>query len=66
MNFGVQQKITDKLTLMADITWTQWSIMKEMTTVFQRGPLVTKNTQVMKWHDSWRFSFGGEYKLSDK
>ena len=66
VNFGVQQKITDKLTLMADITWTQWSIMKEMTTVFQRGPLVTKNTQVMKWHDSWRFSFGGEYKLSDK
>lgn len=23
VNFGVQQKITDKLTLMADIAWTQ-------------------------------------------
>ena len=66
VNFGIQQKINDRLTLMADIAWTQWSTMKEMTTVFQRGPLVTKNTQVMKWHDSWRFAFGGEYKLSDK
>jgi long-chain fatty acid transport protein len=66
VNFGIQQVITDRLTLMMDIAWTQWSTMKELTTTFERGPLVKKNTVVMDWHDAWRFSFGGEYKLTDK
>lgn len=69
INFGIQQKITDRLTLMADIAWTQWSTMKTMTTTFEKkNGLVPggKNVEVMKWHDAWRFSFGGEYKLGEK
>jgi len=67
VNFGIQQAITEKLTLMLDIAWTDWSVMKEMTTKFEKGTLTGKtSTSVMNWHDSWRFSLGGEYKLTDK
>lgn len=66
VTFGVQQEITDRLTLMMDIAWTKWSSMKSLTTTFDKGILVKSSTQTMNWHDSWRFSFGGEYKLTDK
>lgn len=68
VNFGVQQVITDKLTLMADICWTDWSSMKELEVKFGRGttPMGQKSVTQMKWHDSWRFSLGGEYYLNEK
>ena len=66
INLGIQQKITDRLTLMFDVSWSDWSVMKEMKTTFRKGHLVKENTSVMNWHDSWRFSLGGEYKINDK
>jgi long-chain fatty acid transport protein len=70
ITFGIQQKITDKLTLMADIAWTDWSTLKDMPVKFDKATTVTGGTRHnpnhMKWHDSWRFSIGGEYALTEK
>lgn len=67
VTFGVQQVITDKLTLMGDISWTDWSTMDALTLKFKKGTLTgKKSSEIMQWHDSWRFSLGAEYKLDDK
>ena len=70
ITLGIQQKITDQLTLMADIAWTDWSTLKDMPVKFDKATTVTGGTRHnpnrMEWHDSWRFSIGGEYALTEK
>ena len=67
ITIGIQQKVTDKLTLMADVAWTDWSTLKHMPVKFRRGHLTGKYVaNRMEWHDSWRFSIGGEYALNEK
>ncbi|MBQ4481110.1 MAG: transporter [Victivallales bacterium] len=67
VTLGIQHKVTDKLTLMADIAWTDWSTLKDMPVKFHKGSLTGKYVaNRMEWHDSWRFSFGGEYALTEK
>lgn len=67
LNFGVQQDINEKLTLMGDVSWTEWSVMKDLTVKFDRPVLGKSGDSVeMKWKDCWRFAFGGEYKLTDQ
>lgn len=67
ITFGIQQKVTDKLTLMADIAWTDWSTLKDMPVKFHRGSLTGKYVaNRMEWHDSWRISIGGDYALTEK
>jgi len=66
-NFGVQQAITERFTLMADASYTRWSCMKEMKMTFDHGLQgIKESTEKMNWHDSWRFALGGEYKLTEK
>ena len=48
---------------MADIAWTDWSVMEELEVKFRNGH--TETTK-MNWHDSWRFALGTDYKLTDK
>ena len=67
ITLGIQQKVTTNLTLMADIAWTDWSTLKDMPVKFHRGYLTGKYApNKMHWHDSWRFSVGGEYALTEK
>lgn len=67
VNFGISQQITDNFRLMFDVAWTDWSEMDELTVKFDRGTLTGKKvSEVMRWHDSWRFALGGEYKVNEK
>ena len=67
VNFGVQQIVTDQLTLMADVCWTDWGSMDEMTLKFKKGTITGKKaTEQMDWHYSWRFSIGGDYRLDER
>lgn len=63
VTFGVVQGLTDKWRIMADIAWTNWSVMKDLEVKFRNG--YTDKTQ-MNWKDSWRFALGTDYKLTDK
>ena len=67
VNFGIVQDIGENWRAMADISWTEWSVMDELTINFDKRFLGQKeSTQVMKWNDNWRFALGGEYKINDK
>jgi len=68
VNFGIQQDLNEKLTLMFDLSWTKWSDMRKLKVKFDRAliPGVDASREEMKWQDNWRFALGGEYKLNEK
>ena len=57
----------EKLTLSAGATYTTWSLYDDLQIDLhgQMLPGVSKLESDKKWHDTWRLSFGGDYKLDD-
>jgi long-chain fatty acid transport protein len=50
--------------IMADFTWTNWSLFDELRVKFD-NPLQADNVTVEKWQDSYRYSLGASY-MPDK
>ncbi|WP_448203364.1 OmpP1/FadL family transporter [Azospirillum sp. sgz302134] len=62
---GVYQELTSQFAVMADVQWTNWSRFKELRIRYSnplRGDSVTEE----QWNDSWFFSLGAAYKVTDK
>ena len=58
-------KKMDKITYLADITWTGWSSFDELRIVYDSGvPSPTVTTE--DWDDTFRYSVGFDYQYSDK
>lgn len=55
-------QFSDRLTLGASATWTQWSSFEALT-LKSDGNLIVSIPY--KYRDSWMYSFGGDYKLTD-
>jgi long-chain fatty acid transport protein len=67
-SLSVYHQLTDKLALLADISWTQWSSFDELTISFENYIGSTDNTEsstVENWDDSWRYSIGAIYQATD-
>lgn len=65
VTFGAKYQATENLKLMAGVEWSNWSRLKDLTIKLdQLGglPLTTKEN----WKDSWFFSLGTEYALTDQ
>ncbi|OQY18708.1 MAG: hypothetical protein B6I36_06340 [Desulfobacteraceae bacterium 4572_35.1] len=64
---NVYSKITNKLALMADVTWTDWSSFDKLTINFEGTGIAgtTSSTTTEKWDDSWRYSLGGTFQATD-
>lgn len=45
--------------VMADFTWTNWSLYEELVVTFDSG--LTPNRTVNRWQDSYRYSLGASY-----
>lgn len=45
--------------LMADFTWTNWSLFEELVVEFDNGS--PSNTTIEKWQDTYRYSLGATY-----
>lgn len=63
-SLSVAHKATDKVELLADVSWTGWSSFEELRIVDNTGATVTVTPE--KWKDVWRFSIGGKYKYNDR
>ncbi len=63
LSFSVNQGVSDKLQILADATWTQWSSYKELVINFDSTQADSNTRQDFK--DSWRLSLGGIYQLND-
>jgi long-chain fatty acid transport protein len=67
---GVSFRPAARLLLSADLHWTQWSTLDEITTEYLEAawlPLLEAGgmgTRVLDWKDALQFRFGAEYTLS--
>jgi long-chain fatty acid transport protein len=58
---SLRQGVGDKIELLADIAWTDWSSVQELRVVRNSG--VTLSVTPEEWEDTWRFALGGTYAL---
>lgn len=63
LGIGVKVKPSDRLTILADANWYDYSAAKQMTA--ELGGLLNY-TQKLNWHDNFSFHFGAEYELNEK
>ncbi|RXE49389.1 OmpP1/FadL family transporter [Chromohalobacter israelensis] len=61
LNLGIYHQLTDRLALMANAEWTEWSSFKELTVEFDNGG---QSTTTENWDDTWAFSVGANYQLN--
>ncbi|MDR5867140.1 OmpP1/FadL family transporter [Halomonas koreensis] len=61
LNLGVHHQLTDRLTVMANAEWTEWSSFDELVVEFEDG---SDSTTTENWDDTWAFSVGANYALN--
>ena len=62
-------QLTDKISYSADITWTNWSVFDELRVEFEQnaaGQTLSDNVTIENWEDTWRYSLGGTYAVTDR
>ena len=66
VNFGVRQRMTDRLTLLGTVEWTDWSVLQNVPFTFTNGPAAgaTVSTLTFNYRDGWLVALGGEYQWS--
>lgn len=62
---GISHKVTERLTILADIDWTGWHRLRQFHLDFA-NPAQPDQTLILKWHDTVRFAVGGIYDLTNK
>ncbi len=71
VNFGVIQDVTTQWRVMGDISWTEWSVMDELSVSFDRRVAealggTRSQSSKMNWKDCWRYALGTEYDVNAK
>ena len=62
--FSATYYATDRFTVMAEATRTDWRSLKEIRIEFD-NPAQPDSVEDYSWGDNWFYSIGGEYKFSD-
>lgn len=57
-------QLNDKLALMADVTWTQWSVFEELRVEFDSALADSVTTE--DWEDNMRYSVGATYQYNEQ
>lgn len=64
ISLSLAHKVNDRLELLGDVTWTQWSTFQELLVTDTTGAEVSRVHE--KWKDVTRVSLGANYKYNDK
>ena len=62
---GIDQKLSERWRLLADVQWTQWSSLEELVLSFDnpaQAPVITD----LRWRDSWYVAAGLRYQHDDR
>ncbi|CAM3382410.1 OmpP1/FadL family transporter [Halomonas lysinitropha] len=62
LNLGIHHQLTDRLALMANAEWTEWSSFDELVVDFDDGRDPSRTEE--NWNDTWAFSVGANYALT--
>jgi len=63
-NVSFFSRLNDQWDFMADLQWTGWDTIKNLTFYRTNGALLSNTPENFK--DSWRFSVGANYRIDDK
>lgn len=63
-NISYFQSINDRWDIMADVQWTGWSSIQDLTFYRTDGTVFSSTPE--KWKDVWRVALGANYKHSDQ
>ncbi len=61
-SLGLAQAVGDRWTLLADLSWTNWSRFRELRVDFENG---TSSVTEERWRDTVSVSLGAEYRWSE-
>nr|WP_245168238.1 OmpP1/FadL family transporter [Desulfobaculum xiamenense] len=61
---GVSYNVTDRLSVEADIVWTNWSLYNELNIEYE-NPALPTTSSTKDWNDAFRVQLGAEYAYSD-
>jgi long-chain fatty acid transport protein len=62
---GLAQQVGERLTLLADVQWTDWSQFDELRIDFD-NPAQAASVTTQAWKDTWFASVGASYRFSDQ
>lgn len=62
-SLGVYHQIDPQWAVMADVSWTHWSLFRELRIVFDSGRPDAVTEQ--NWHDTWFFAVGVSHRPTD-
>lgn len=74
LSLAVSQKLSDKWEMLGDVTWTNWSRLKELTLQSKNGntaghPLLVPGHKITSlsynFEDTWRVGLGANYQYND-
>ena len=60
LSVSLFHQINPQWMVMADFTWTNWSLFEELTVDFD-NPVKSDDVTIEKWQDSYRYSLGVSY-----
>ena len=63
-NFSWFGHVSDRWDVMADVQWTHWSVIKDLTFVRTTGAILQSTPENFK--DSWRYSIGANYQYNNE
>jgi long-chain fatty acid transport protein len=67
IGFGVSYQLTEKLEVISDVNWFNWSVYEDLDFDFKDNTLfLPDQDQPRDWEDSWTFRIGTEYWLTDQ
>jgi len=56
-------QLNDRFDILADASWTHWSLFKDLTVVRDTGATLSSTQE--NWSDTWRYSLGLNYHVSN-
>lgn len=63
LDLGLSHRLSPRLQLLADATWTRWSRYDELYVDFANNTPSSRSEE--NWQDTWRLSVGGNYRLTE-
>jgi len=64
VNLSMFHRVNDRWDVMADVQWTGWSTLKDLTFIRNEGPVLASTPE--NFDDVWRFSVGANYRVNDR
>ena len=65
LSFGLHHDLTDRVALMAEAQWTDWSVFDQLTVKFD-NPAQDDSVTEEEWRDAWFFALGATFKATEQ